>query len=194
MYAPLLAVAACGLPQPSDLLRADVLLTAPVGTPDESDGSPRQRPAILWVMRRDGAVDPDVEYQWFGPTFTFQSELDHARKLVQAARLAPPLRDDWLPPRDWFKDVSAILHARAVRLDADAATYRDWAVWNPDRMELYFAAARHAEHTADAVRCHAHRFAEWGVGGWAKPRRVVLAECKAWMGNAAWGRREFPAW
>lgn len=192
MYAPLLAVAACVIPHPADLFRADVILSAPVGTADESDGSPRERLAILWVMRRDGACDAGVEREWFGPAHPFGSELDHARRILAITRSAPA--DDWLPPRAWFGGTAEYLYARATRLDADAATLRDWAEWNADRADLYRDAARQAELDADSLRCDAHRLAGWGAGGWAKPRRVVAAEVREWLGAAAWGRRELPAW
>lgn len=172
MFAPLV-LAALPIPTPTDLLVAEAALHAPVGA-DAPPPSGRMRVAMLAVMARVGAVDPDVTGQWFRPELSFASELDHARRMVATVATCPPLCDDKLPPGAWYAAEAKALAWEAERHRAAAREYRDRIPWEDDREAALTAWAIYHESQADGLACRAERAGLLAGGSWQRPRRVVL--------------------
>lgn len=169
------------VPTPYDLTHAGVLLGEPPGWPCPAP-TPGLRRAAVAVMLARGAIDPGGEGIWFAPHYPFDSELDHARRvLAEAGRCPPADAGDWLPPADVCDALAAV--NRAV-----AADYRERCGWEADRADWLTADAEACERLAGA----------WALlgqagrpQGWCRPRRVVLGEIRAAMG-VGWGRRDLP--
>lgn len=119
MSAAVAVLAAALLPSPYDLIHADSLLHQPPDTP-AGVGSPPLVRAVLSRMLALDAVDPGCLYQWFGP-HPFQTELDHARRLVARVATCPPLSADTLPPGAWFAAEAGRIRAAAGRRGGSGA-------------------------------------------------------------------------
>ncbi|MFO0801451.1 MAG: hypothetical protein U0804_28635, partial [Gemmataceae bacterium] len=100
--------------------------------------------------------------------------------------------EDWLPPREWFAAESAAYYATAERWRRRASDYRERAEWENDREESLLEWARHFDAGAEAYSEMACRYNGWAGTSWQRPRRVVLAEAREWLGAERWERREWP--
>lgn len=174
MSAAVAVLAAALLPTPYDLIHADTLLHQLPDTP-AGVGSPPLVRAVLVRMLALDAVDPGCLYQWFGP-HPFQSELDHARRLVARVATCPPLSADTLPPGSWFAAEAERCRQSAAGLRCRAAEYREAAVWEDWRGDRLEAAARRLEGEAGRLYDAAVRYDGWAGRSWQRPRRVVMDE------------------
>lgn len=175
MLAPVVAAAAIALaPTPADLCRAETLLRQPDGTPTDPDPHPAFRRALLSVMAREGAVDPECLREWWPPQLGWGSELDCARSLLARVLACPAVYA--LPPRWWLAEEANRTREYAATLTARARWYRDREAWEPDRAELLLAGAAELEREADRLGCHAARLESAAAVGWARPRRLVAAD------------------
>lgn len=178
-------------PSTHDTLTAFADLSAEPGTPVAAERSPRARLAALAALHALGGLDAGApDFRWFSPTLGWESEIDHARRIVAQARTAPTL--DWLPTRDHLAAEASAYSATAAAWRSRAAEYRARCEWEADREESLTAWAAHFEREAARYADHACRLYGWAGTSWQRPRRVVLAEEREWMGPARWDAREWP--
>lgn len=191
MTAVVIAAVLSVVPTPADSLTAFADLLAPVGTPPAADASPRSRLAAVTALHQLGGLDAGApDFRWFAAGIGWQTETDHARRVVARARAAPA--DDWIPPAEWFRAESAV-YAGAARLwRARAEEYRGRADWEPDRAEALTSWAMWMDAQACRISLHATLLHEWGSPAWQRPRRVVLADVREWLGETAWANRQWP--
>jgi hypothetical protein len=165
--------------QPSDLLLAIALLSAPVGTPEQVPDSSRwpvMSAAIRWV-----AIDWEImdEREVFGmmSSGSFQYDIDFLRKRRIDLADAPKLNDScWLPERQFANNNC---HFNAV--------YRKHLekrlIWEPDRFETISAVIAEADHLYqiwDAIRDAK------GELNYVAGRRFALAKLKRLMSEEDW--------
>lgn len=181
-------------PTPSDLLAAHADVHAPPGTPAITSPSPRARLAMLAALVAADALDRDApDYRWFSLDMSWESELGFARGLVSRVRTCPTLAEGaWVPPAGWFRDEAAAYGVCAAAWRRRAEEYRERAEWEADRAEPLLAWARYMEAQADGYSDAGWRVAGLAGGSWCRPRRVVLAEVREWVGEAAWQKRQWP--
>lgn len=167
------------VPTPYDLMCAEALVTAPAGSPVYAEPWPRARAAVLTVMVREGAIDPEH----FGVMFPFAAgsgwapEVDNARKNIAAVKHTPPLHhlDRFPPPAVAFK-LYELNRDHAARLTARLA-------WEPDRAARIGAAITESRWLADTW----YLVHELGVSRrWERPQRLRLAALRDALGEELW--------
>jgi hypothetical protein len=179
-------------PSAADMAEAARELHAPADAPVQTRRSPRMRLALLVTMERLGAIDahaPDA--RWF---CGWESDVGHARRLVARVAAAPPLEEDWLPPVAWLLEEAGRYEDAAQEWQWRANEYRDREPWEPDRSRHLLGWAMHFEEQAEDYRQVAGLFRSWDGRQWSKPRRVVLLEARAAIGESAWAARRFPGY
>lgn len=191
MYALVTAAAVSVAPTPLDLLTASADLHAPTGASPLAERSPRARVAALLALHQLGGLDAGAaDARWFHAELGWEGEHDCARRVVAAVRAAPV--EDWLPPREWFAAESAAYYATAERWRKRAADYRERVEFEGHQAEALLAWARHFDAGAEAYSAAGCRYNGWAGTSWQRPRRVVLAEAREWLGEKAWERRAWP--
>lgn len=175
-----LAVALSLLPAPHDYLEARAELDSPADSlPVVVEPTARTQFALLHLMVREGACDPDAVEAWFGGR-DYGSEVWHARRLWASVRDCPQLWEgEWVPGPAYLQGRAAFWSGRAER-------WRELAVWEADREAECEEYGRRADSLAAALS---------GVAGsgWCRPRRHLLRDVRMAVGAEGWAMRELPA-